>query len=179
MAVEEGCQKSILFITCSDHGQANVILAVAGQLLRHGTSSFAVHIASTATLGSRVAQLGKHAKFHLLPGSSMAESSLEAGNRVDAMFHRPGMRGAVSSFNNAPKALQHWMNGRYMTLYKTCVELLRELAPAVVIADPLSAPEIDACRMLGQKLVILFPMGLKDLLGSVQPWAGVLWKYPA
>jgi hypothetical protein len=179
MAAEVEYQESVLFITSSDHGQANVILAVAGQLAHHGASSFTVHIASTAALGPRVAQLGTRAKFHLLPGCSMFGGYLEAGQRLDAMFHRPGMSGAVSSFNNVSKMMQHWMNGRYMTLYQTCVELLQELAPAVVVVDPVCAPEIDACRMLGQKLVILSPMGLKDLLGPVQPWAGVLWKYPA
>ena len=180
MAAEKRPQKSILFITSSDHGQANVILAVAGQLLHHNPSSFAIHIASTASLRPRVAaEMGSQPTFHLLPGCSMFSSYLAAGHRISDMFHRPGMLGAVTSFNNVSKMMQHWMHGRYLALYQTCVELLQDVAPAVVVVDPVCGPEIDACRMRGLKLVILSPMGLKDLLGPVQPWAGALWKYPA
>ncbi|KAH8654648.1 hypothetical protein BGZ60DRAFT_331638, partial [Tricladium varicosporioides] len=167
----------ILFITCSDYGQANVMLSVASELLR---SSFAVHIASTATLAPRVEQLSPHARFHLLPGDSMFESYLAVGHGVEGIIHQPGIRGAVSSFTNVDRMMQHWMDGQYLALYENCVALLKDLAPNVVIVDPVCAPQIDACRsgMHKHKLVILSPMGLKDLLVPVQSWAGVLWKYP-
>lgn len=174
---DQGDPKSVLFITCSDYGQANVMLCVASELLQ---SSFVVHIASTATLAPRVAQLGPHAQFHLISGDSMFETYLAAGHNIYEVTHRPGILGAVSSFTKVDRMMQNWMDGRYLALYGNCVALLKDLAPDVVIIDPLCAPEIDACRsgQHQQKLVILSPMGLKDLLVPVQPWGGILWKYP-
>jgi len=172
-------KRPILFITSSDHGQANVILAVAEQLLRDSKPPSTIHIASTASLAQRVSQLGHHAHFHLLPGCSMFGGYLQAGYLLDDLIHRPGMRGAVSSFKNVPKMMKHWMNGKYLESYDACRKLLLELAPVVVVIDPICAPEIDACRLLRLRLIVLSPMGLKDLLIPVQPWARVLWKYPA
>ena len=169
----------ILFITSSDHGQANVILAVAEQLLRRSKSSFAIHIASTALLAQRVSQLGHNVNFHLLPGSSMFGGYLQSGYRINDLLHRPGMRGAVSSFDNVAKMMKHWMNGQYLEKHNACREILQNLSPIVVVIDPVCAPEIDACRLLRLRLIVLSPMGLKDLLIPVQPWARVLWKYPA
>jgi hypothetical protein len=73
------------------------------------------------------------------------------------------------------------MDGMYLELYKTCKALLEDVVPNVVVIDPVCAPEIDACRnsKYGQNLVILSPLGLKDLLVPIQPWSAVLWKYPA
>jgi len=172
---------SIIFVTSSDFGQANVILAVAEQLLQHKESSFSVHIASTASLASRLAQLGPkpNAHFHSIPGDSMFGSYVKAGHQIDGLLHRPGVRGAISSFTNVPKMMEHWKNGQYLRSYNVCKEIIQQLLPAVVVVDPICAPEIDACRVLGQKLIVLSPMGLKDLLVPVQPWGGMLWNYPA
>jgi hypothetical protein len=172
--------KTILFITSCDHGQANVMLAVASELIQ-SSSSLAVHIASTSTLAPRVAQLGPHTQFHLLPGGSMIESYLASGHSIEHLRHEPGIRGAVSSFTNVDRMMQHWMDGMYLNLFETCISLLEKVTPQIVVIDPVCAPEIDACRNSkgGHKLVVLSPMGLKDLLIPVQPWSGVLWKYPA
>lgn len=176
----QGRSHSVLFITSCDRGQANVILSVASEFLQ-SAPSFDVHIASTASLAPRVEKLHPNAWFHLRPGSSMFESYLSAGHSLHGLQHPPGSRGAISSITGVDRMMEHWKDGKYLVLYETCSALLREIAPQVVVVDPTLAPEIDACRysQKGIKLVILSPMGLKDLLVPIQPRGGVLWKYPA
>jgi hypothetical protein len=76
--------------------------------------------------------------------------------------------------------MQHRLNGMYLTLYSACRKMLEDVRPAVVVVDTVCAPEIDACRHndFGHKLMILSPMGLKDLLIPVQPWACVFMEVP-
>lgn len=94
-------QKRILFFTSSEYGQANVILAVAHELL--SLQRYQIHIASFAPLRQRVQSLndtvskGKSpAIFHTIDGLAALEA-LTLKNEFIGPFP-PGVRGAMNTY---------------------------------------------------------------------------------
>lgn len=175
--------KKALFFTNSEYGQSNIILAVAAELVRHG--GFEVHIASYAPISSRIAHLRSYLPkdlrpaliFHELPGKSMTEAVDQAGIRD--LPHRPGLLGGVIGARAFPKMFAFWDDPPYLERAENCKEILQNVKPVVVVIDPLFGPAMDACKIIGCDYIILSPLGLRDTVTPMQPWLGILWKYPA
>jgi hypothetical protein len=93
-------QKRVLFLTASEYGEANVVLAVAYELLLR--QKYEVHIGSFSPLQSRVEELNSLAAipnpavFHTVAGPSINEILTAR----DDFFgpYPPGIRGAIDSF---------------------------------------------------------------------------------
>jgi hypothetical protein len=97
---------TILFLTNSEYGEANVIIAVSYELLRRGNCD--VHIASYSVLSKRIADLENGAfgaipkettsiTLHPFTGLSMHEVRREKFG-INDIHHKPGLKGAIGTF---------------------------------------------------------------------------------
>ncbi|CAG8099101.1 unnamed protein product [Penicillium salamii] len=170
---------TILFMTSPEHGQSNVALAVAGEFVNRG--EFEVHIASFKGLSTRIQELNEQVDynrvihFHAIAGSSLSEVT---ARQTAQLAHRPGIAGTLDGCYKINFSVLGWQPEEYLRSYRSCLEILKEVNPAVVVADPLLHLGLDAARILRMRIVILWPVPLKDVVITVQPKAGILWKYP-
>ena len=182
-------QKKVLFLTNSEYGQANVILAVAHELRIQG--HFDVHIASFHDLRQRVAQLNRSAcntapsdlgdmspiTFHEIVGPSMMEAFHRDAEVAD-LTHAPGIKGARYSYKKALDIAYVWDGPGYIRGYQSCLRIVEESNPVVIVVDSGFSQGIDVCNVLSRKYLIITPASMKDVIGILQPKLAVLWKYP-
>ena len=102
--------EKVLFPTNCEHGQSNVVLAMAHQLLEgHDVD---VHFASWVPLDPRlwnifdeVPKMGQ-ITFHLIPGLKMFDAVLKNFNPTrDSLSHAPGYAGATCLRELMPQML--------------------------------------------------------------------------
>jgi hypothetical protein len=183
-------RKSILFLTNSDYGQSNVVLAVAYELLQ--LNELDVHIASWSPLESRAVALSERVQaenagvtihpitFHTFPLYSMFDSWLRNtrnGAKAD-LPHPPGLNGTARLKALAPQVLAAWEPKEHIALYDRCGELTAKIKPSLVVLDPFLAPAFDTCKKLKLKHAILSPCTLASGIIPEQPWLAGFWKYP-
>lgn len=80
----------VLFVTNSESGQANSILALALELLTR--PSVEVHVGSFPPLKARVEKLDSKLNFHILDGLTVMESIATKGAGMDTAMHPPGYK---------------------------------------------------------------------------------------
>ena len=184
-------RKSILFLTNSEHGQANIHFATAFEFLER--DDIDVHIASYPSVGTRVEELNKRiqshrqktsfgqavsqtkATFHALGGVCMVDN-LREKNLI--WPHKTGIRNVTRGFKEMAKIVIRDDHRSYLRDYDDIVALIKDLNPAVAAIDPMLYSAIDACNEMDLKYVILSPMTFYELAASVQPRAQIFWKYP-
>lgn len=172
--------RDILFLTNSELGQCNVALAVAEEFLRRG--DFRVHIASFRPLAPLVHELNtrndgrRPAEFHEIWGPCMTD--LAVRSNVGLLYHRPGVSGAVEGFTKVSTAMSNWRPSEYAKAYRSCLDILDKLRPMAVVVDPILHVGLDACQSTKTRIVVLWPVPLKDVVVLNQPKVGALWKYP-
>lgn len=177
--------KKILFFTSSEYGQANVILAVAYELLLR--REYQVHFASFAILENRIRELNELAAtddstaavFHTIPGASSAE----ALNAKDEFIgpYPAGIRGALDTYRvTLPAMANTWDEREYMLGYESCIHILHAVNPDIIVADPLFSQGLDACLKMSRKCVVLSPNTFQDILRKRQPLSRLqFFLYPA
>lgn len=172
--------RNILFLTNSELGQCNVALAVAEEFLRR--DEFRVHIASFGPLAPMVDELNNRAdashpaEFHEIGGPCMTDLAIRSN--VGLLFHRAGMKGAIEGFKKVSRAISSWKPSEYARAYHNILGILDTVRPAVVVVDPILHVGLDACGTAKSRVVVLWPVPLKDVVILIQPHAGILWKYP-
>lgn len=157
-------------------------LAVAEEFLLH--NDFAVHIASFRPLTTAVDELNERcpserpAQFHEIHGPCMED--LAVRSFVGLLHHKPGILGAVEGFQKVNRALSSWKPSEYSKAYQSCVNILNELQPTVVCVDPILQVGLDACQNVDFRfrMVVLWPVPLKDVVILNQPSGRLFWKYP-
>ncbi|TVY20796.1 Glycosyltransferase sdnJ [Lachnellula arida] len=177
--------KKILFLTSSEYGQANVILAVAYELLLR--REYQVHLASFAVLEDRIRELNELAAtdnstaavFHTVTGPSSSEA-LVARDKFIGPFP-PGIRGALDTYRvSLPAMANAWDEREYMLGYESCVHILQTVDPDIIVADPLFLQGLDACLKISPKCVVLSPNTFQDILRKRQPRSRLqFFLYPA
>lgn len=172
-------KQTILFLTSSEHGQSNVALAVAEEFLHRG--EFEVHIASFRELSARVQAINDKPKYdqviHFQPIAGPSLSEIVTRTTPD-ICHPPGLAGTLDACNIINISVLGWTPEEYIRSYRSCLEILKDVRPVVVVADPLLHLGLDAARSIDVRIVILWPVPLKDVVVTVQPRAGIFWKYP-
>jgi hypothetical protein len=177
-------QKKVLFLTASEYGEANIVLAVAYELLLR--QKYEVHIGSFSPLKSRVEELNSlaaaapcsEAVFHTVAGPSMNEILAAR----DDFFgpYPPGIRSAVYSFNiTVPVIATAWDGPQYMVGHDSCLEIIRSVKPDLFIVGSLMNQGQDACQTLQMKCVILSPNKFREILMKQQPVLCQFCRYPA
>lgn len=175
---------TILFVTNSELGQASVCLAVAHEFL---IRKHRVHIASFGPLQSDISTLNKRAStssptastaaFHLINGRSMKEA-VQQKHKLDIFnIHESGFWGALKAYNTKLASMAiPWDGDEYLKGYKSCLDIIEEVLPDVIVVDPLLSQAKDACNFLGLKFIILSPNTFKEHVP--QPGLANFWKYP-
>ena len=182
-----GVVKRVLFFTSSEYGQANVILAVAYELLLR--QKYDVHIASFAPLKNRIPELNEQASldsdgkagaatFHLVNGPS-AQEALLARDEFIGPFP-PGVRGAIDCYRTTlPAMATTWEGNVYMSGYTWCLNILDTVHPDLIVCDPLMSQGLEACNTRSRDCVVLSPNTFREIMAKQQPVFPNFFRYPA
>ncbi|KAI9641699.1 hypothetical protein NHQ30_009555 [Ciborinia camelliae] len=183
-----GKNNTVLFLTNSEHGLANVLLATSHALLVKD-NDLDIHFVSFEDLKGDVETISKFAAqnaeshrgitFHELKGTSYGKALNKNGFYVDQAINAPGITGLRRLCKNMELFLMPWSAPDYLDLYHEVFGILEDVDPIVVAIDPLFGPGLDAVRAQGRNHAIISPNALKDSFAQLQPRGAGLWKYPA
>lgn len=182
-----GSKKKVLMLTNSEHGQANVFLATAYELLQLD-AKLDVHICSFSSLEEPVSAIrclngGQSKKSRLnfisLPGPSWKE----------ALFGRPEhqfqeLNDIRPTFWNVAKAAKltriacPWTTEELCVLVKDIEKVIQDLSPDITLVDNLFTPAVTICYKLKPKWMVLSPNTYKEFALAHQPKQQYYWKYP-
>jgi hypothetical protein len=149
--VEEVHQKKILFLSSSEYGQANIILAVAYELLLRREDE--AHIASFAPLKGRIKDLNKLASaddltaavFHTVPGPSALEALAAKDEFIGP--YPPGIRGALDTYRvTLPAMATTWDEDEYILGYESCIHILQAVNLNIIVVDLLFSQGLKPAR---------------------------------
>ena len=180
-------RRAIALLTNSEHGQANVILAVAYELLL--SNDFNIHIISFGELAHRVEELNERVQvrfssdskdapqaiFHSIPGHSMKSTWARSGVELP---HKPGAFGAVEAIKKGDRILFGWDAAEYLEQYRSCLQELQSIRPVVAVADPMCCQFRDAIETANIPVAVLNATCIGILIAALQPKGAMLWKYP-
>jgi hypothetical protein len=182
-------RNSVLFLTNSEYGQANVVLAVTHELL--ATNKLDIHVASWPVLEARIQALTRQQsksgvipetsqiKFHAIPGLGMLDATFKNYNvSKDSLPHKPGYEGGARFRELAPQVLACWTPEEHLAMVDWFEDLAMTLKPALVVVDPFLSPAHDMVKKLNWKHVVLSPCSLAAALIPEQPHLAAFWKYP-
>ncbi|KAK7047220.1 hypothetical protein VNI00_006886 [Paramarasmius palmivorus] len=179
---------TILLITNSEYGQANVILAVAYELVQR--PNVKIHIASFSPLRKRVGRLqtliadegsANIIEFHEIAGLSHEEILVQQQlSLAKDTPHPPGYHGAVKSYCQVAAGFLHpWTAEEYHERLLSIERIVERLNPSRIVVDSLLTAGWDVCRKLGRPYMVLSPNSPKDFAWIQQPGLRGFWKYPA
>ena len=186
--------KKLLFLTNSESGQANIVLAMALEALTR--PHVEAHVASFPILKRRAERLDPRLNFHSLDGKSSVEATLELGYSISDLVHPPLRKrlvidGRALCLGRAawdgecefrfPLGVGYVSDGillAYMRIVHSIVKLIEELNPTVVVIDNFFNPGFDACHSTNRKFVMCSPNTPMDLTRVYQPWLKGFWYYP-
>lgn len=180
--------KKILFLTNSDYGQANVVLATAYELML--TGDVQVHIASFEALRRSILATDQLAAdksgkppgrlvFHSLVGTSQFDAASRPDVDIFAAYDRPPTTiNAARTVLTIEGIMQPWRLEEFVDLYKQTAHVVEQVAPDLTVVEPLFTPGLTLCNHLGLKWIVLSPNTIKDFAVPEQPRLAALWKYP-
>ncbi|KAH7346493.1 UDP-glucoronosyl and UDP-glucosyl transferase family protein [Rhexocercosporidium sp. MPI-PUGE-AT-0058] len=177
-----GKRKRILFFTSSEYGQANVIIAVAYELLV--LQQYEIHIASFEPLRQRINGLNKFLPqdgipiiFHSIVGPAALDALVAKDEFIGP--YSPGVHGALNTYRvTLPAMADTWTEAEYMSSYQTCLGIIRSVGPKIIIADPLMSQGLEACNTLSRKHVVLSPNTFLELLRKKQSLFSQFFRIP-
>lgn len=187
----ESKTKSVLFLTNSEYGQAQVHLAIAHELLVR--SDLQVHFASFPALHSGVCELQKlhpsnPIRFHPInegPSTTEAMSKNEL-HGWENLSHPCGIAHAVKALTKLPYLLSPRGWEGHFAIYQRCAQIIKDIEPSMVVVDCHFNAGVDMCRNWSNgeggermKYILINPVDLIHMVGMVQPSLGAFWKYPA
>ncbi|KAF7935514.1 hypothetical protein EAE99_002494 [Botrytis elliptica] len=181
-----GKNNTVLFVTNSEHGFANVFLATSHALLTE-YNDLDIHFATFEKLEDDITMISNFAlntgskrtiTFHELKGPSYKKSLNGGGFKVDSAINSPSLADFNRFCSNLEKMVMPWTAPDYLDIYKEISGILETVDPSIVAVDPVFGPGVDAVRAQGRNHVIISPNTLKDSFAKYQPWGAVLWKYP-
>jgi hypothetical protein len=179
----------VLLISNVEFGHSNTFLAVAQTLLKLN-NDVELHYASFKGLRERVKNISNQAlrdnpsvtpiQFHTLSGLGALEATLKRQPDLWDLYHlTPGFWNTLKTIDRLIVTLMNPYTGpEYVEVLSSAIEVIKDIAPDLVVFDNALPPAMAACVKTGVKYVVLSPNTLKDLLAPTQPNAAVLWKYP-
>lgn len=181
--------KKILFLANSEHGQTNIVLALTHELILH--PDIDIHIASFPALRKRVDKLlhdnapryrekdistASRVHFHEVRGPSNTDVFLRTGKR--GAFHPPGASGAVLGFKSLIEDIWGWNEEEYVDVYNSCLDILGQVNPDLVVVDFFFLQGRDAAHNMGHTAVLMNTTSLSHIVLGLQKHSSPLWKYP-
>ena len=191
--------KKILFVTNSESGQANTIMAMAAEATTR--PHVEAHIASFPALKRRVERLSSKINFHQLDGKDMIEMMAAQGVPWESFPHPPTAKGCEPYDRTTGVILTVWdgecafcsvlllwmrvvidvrpiFGPAYVRLCDNIKEIIGSIDPDIVVVDSLLNAGFDACRSLNRRFVMNSPNSPVDTARDYQPWLKGLWYYP-
>ncbi|RDL35832.1 uncharacterized protein BP5553_06444 [Venustampulla echinocandica] len=183
--------KSVLFLSTSEHGQANVSLASAQALLQFDFE-VKVHYASFKSLQPAVEAVcafakemsphsGHHIEFHEIVGKPL----------FDALHIRLAKEGYSSPFDVPPARSESarivhslvagmlpWNGPEYVQIFESLREVIERVKPDITVIDSNFGPALAACCHVRANYIVLTPQTLVETLAGQQTRAEALWKFP-
>ena len=182
---------TVLIFTYAEYGQANVNLATSYELALAGAN---VYIASFPSLRPRISRLQELIDRHASrssgkpPGTVIfreckgitppKEAVRKHGVNVASFPHPPGLSGALECYSKLDVIFFPWDQEEYLAAIENCKEIIAAIKPNVVLVDAIFRAAFDACELVGQKCMVMSPVGVKEVAVSVQPYLAAFWKYP-
>jgi hypothetical protein len=72
-----------------------------------------------------------------------------------------------------------WTGPEHIAIFEELSQVIQEVDPSIIALDPLFGPGMDSARHQNRRHAIISPNALKDNFADMQPYATILWKYPA
>jgi len=142
---------SVLFITNSENGQSNVVLAVAYELLK--SNNINIHVASWPALEPRLAKVSAQVAsenaslkiepiiFHQMPLRSIHDAIYNAFRfNLNELTHKPGWKGFGKMGEGMAKITAPYTPEEHLEIVKFCAELAGKIEPDLVLIDPICSP---------------------------------------
>jgi hypothetical protein len=179
-------QKKILFLTNSEYGQANVVLAVAHSLI-HLNTEVEYHIASFKALEAPIRAASSYAvETSVLPSAArplifhelLAPSYSRTPIVNETSDLTPGFINSARAVLAISEIMLPWEPEEFGEVCKEIMRVVGQVNPDLTIIDPLFSPGLSVCSRLGIKWIVLAPNTIKDFAVPVQPRLAALWKYP-
>jgi hypothetical protein len=181
----QGRNKTVLIISNSEHGLANVHLATSSALLEN-YPDIELHYASFPSVRKRLEKISSFARaktpaardvvFHEIEGVTFAEAIMEEGRN----FILPPASAGISSFaDDFQLWISPWSVGDHMDIFRELGDIIDNVDPAVVVLDTWLRPAIDATRIKNRQHAFITPNIVMDNFLGLQPLATRFWKFPA
>lgn len=176
----------VLFLANSEHGQTNIILALAHELLLRGDID--IHIGSFPALKKRVDKLlndnaplynstyASRIHFHPVRGPSNTDVFVRTGKR--GAFHPPGYEGSILGFKSLIEDIWGWNEEEYVDVYQSCREIIDKVQPSVMVVDFFFLQGRDAAHNAGHTAILMNTTALSHIVLGLQKNAAWAWKYP-
>ncbi|KAK6211999.1 hypothetical protein LQW54_005527 [Pestalotiopsis sp. IQ-011] len=179
--------KRILFLTNSEYGQANVVLAVAHGLI-HADADVEIHIASFKVLGDAVRLLSDYALktapepqrskkaivFHEVHGRPYARTPITR----ETFDLTPSLYNTARVIWAFPEVMSPWEPAEFVGLCEEVERIIDEVRPDLTVVEPMFNPGLTICHHRRMEWMVLTPNTIKDFGVRMQPGLAVLWKYP-
>jgi hypothetical protein len=117
--------------------------------------------------------------FHELKSVSFGEAAEMGGKAWDNVMHKPASAGIAHISRDIQLYICPWEPEQHLQLYEEIGAIIDEVDPAVIVLDSLMQPAIDVTRDKHRQHAILTPNTHIDNFPAIQPYGGMLWKYPA
>lgn len=174
-----GAKQKVLFLTNSDHEQSKACIATCQLLIQYPFVN--VHIASFPELGDVVSDLPtglSRVEFHPLKGTPYVKRLELEEDKLSDLSHPPGLSGATACRNDLPTSQVPWDGTEYLETYRSMLDVIKTVNPALVVIDPRLRQANDAVLQLGYQYVILSTSNLRDLLVTHQSADKMIREYP-
>lgn len=180
-------QRSVLLLTNSELGQANVFLAVSHELVRIDPT-LKLHIASFAALSTEVSLLNSSANPNPESHSKVNFIQLDGPSWKEALFDRPehqfqelsDIRPTIWNVGKSAKMTRiacPWTSEEVCSLVKQLEQIIDDLKPNLIVVDNLFTPAVTICFKLKPKWIVLSPNTYKEFVLAKQPQRQYYWKY--
>ncbi|WJG37122.1 uncharacterized protein FOBCDRAFT_147839 [Fusarium oxysporum Fo47] len=172
----QGRNKTVLFLTNSEHGLSNVHLATALAILEN-YPDVEVYFASFSSIEQKLERVSSFAKikspharaivFHGLTGLTFVQAIAKEGR---SFISPPGWRGIATLAEHIQLWISPWTFEDHVYLYKELGSIIDEVDPAVIVLDSWFRPAIDATRKRNRQHAFITPNTLVDhFLGFLSP----------
>jgi hypothetical protein len=184
----KGRNNTVLFVSSSEYGLSNVFLATSYAMMVHHPevqvhyATFNARERDISALSSVARSKSPNAKpiiYHELSGLSLGDRLIAHGKHIEGAMQPPGLEAVIRLCKDMQTYLMPWDAPEYFELYSQIVDIIEEVDPAVVAADTLFGPGLDAARQTGRRNAIVSPNALKDNFADKQPFGEMFWKFPA
>jgi hypothetical protein len=170
----QGKNNTALFFVNSNYGFSNSHLATAHALLEK-YPGVKLHFATFDKLEPKLRRVEAHARattpsaqavsVHLLRGSDYMEA-VEASGFIgeDNMSFKAGLEGHRHFTDNIRWVMAPWEDEEHVDIYHQCVEIIKEVDPAIVVMDQMFRPALEATQEQRRLYTVVSPNAFEPFI---------------